>query len=128
MAGINVEHGMWKQLMEVMDRLDKVEREAREQHRRDSAWIKELEARAVTALMSFALCSPLLKPAGVTLSICGLLFVHSSLISPSSPDLWTDTDLNLKINHPAGFRPGRTKNPLAGWLIFRLRVTIQFQR
>ena len=47
MAGINVEHDMWKHLMEVMDRLDKVETEAREQHRRDSARIKELEAKVV---------------------------------------------------------------------------------
>lgn len=43
MAVVNVEHDMWKHLMEVMDRLNKVETEAREQHKRDSARIKELE-------------------------------------------------------------------------------------
>ena len=47
MAGITVEHDMWKRLVEVMDRLEKVETEAREQHRRDSARIKELEAKVV---------------------------------------------------------------------------------
>ena len=47
MAGINVERDMWKHLMEVMDRLEKVETEAREQRRRDSARIKELEAKVV---------------------------------------------------------------------------------
>lgn len=47
MAGIKVEHDMWKHLMEVMDRLEKVEMEAREQHRRDSVRIKELEAKVV---------------------------------------------------------------------------------
>ena len=47
MAGINVEQDMWKHLMEVMDRLEKVETEAREQHRRDSARIKELEGKVV---------------------------------------------------------------------------------
>ena len=45
MAGINVEHDMWKHLMEVMDRLDKVEREAKEQHRQDTTRIKELETK-----------------------------------------------------------------------------------
>ena len=45
MAGINVEHDIWKHLMEVMDRLEKVETDAREQHRKDTAKIKELEAK-----------------------------------------------------------------------------------
>ncbi len=45
MAGINVERDMWKNLMEVMDRLDKVEREAKEQHRADTTRIKELETK-----------------------------------------------------------------------------------
>ena len=45
MAGINAERDMWKHLMEVMDRLEKVEREAKEQHRRDTARIKELKAK-----------------------------------------------------------------------------------
>ena len=45
MAGINVEGNMWKHLTEVMDRLDKVEREAKEQHRQDTRRIKELETK-----------------------------------------------------------------------------------
>lgn len=45
MAGINAERDMWKHLTEVMDRLEKVERDAKEQHRRDSERIKELEEK-----------------------------------------------------------------------------------
>lgn len=45
MAGINAERDMWKHLMEVMDRLEKVEQEAKEQHRQDTTRIKELETK-----------------------------------------------------------------------------------
>lgn len=45
MAGINVERDMWKHLTEVMDRLEKVEQEAKEQHRQDTVRIRELEAK-----------------------------------------------------------------------------------
>jgi len=45
MAGLNVERDMWKHLTEVMDRLDKVETAAREQNRRDTARIRELETK-----------------------------------------------------------------------------------
>ena len=45
MAGINVEHDMWKHLKEVMERLEKVETESRKQHRQDTARIKELETK-----------------------------------------------------------------------------------
>lgn len=34
MAGINAERDMWKHLTEVMDRLNKVEQEAKKQHTR----------------------------------------------------------------------------------------------
>ena len=45
MAGINAERDMWKHLMEVMDRLERVEQEAKEQHRRDTTRIRELETK-----------------------------------------------------------------------------------
>ena len=45
MAGMNVERDIWNHLMEVMDRLEKVETEAKEQHRRDTIRIKELETK-----------------------------------------------------------------------------------
>ena len=45
MAGINVERDIWKHLTEVMDRLEKVETEAQEQHQRDTRRIKELETK-----------------------------------------------------------------------------------
>jgi len=45
MAGINAERDMWKHLTEVMDRLNKVEQEAKKQHRQDTARIKELETK-----------------------------------------------------------------------------------
>ena len=45
MAGINAERDLWNHLMEVINRLEKVERESKEQHRRDTARIKELETK-----------------------------------------------------------------------------------
>ena len=45
MAGMNAERDIWNHLMEVMDRLEKVEAEAKEQHRRDTVRIKELETK-----------------------------------------------------------------------------------
>ena len=85
MAGINVEHDMWKHLMEVMDRLDKVETEAREQHRRDSARIKELEAKVVELEQRNAVLQNEIDR--LKLLTCWLLFAHSSLITSSSPVL-----------------------------------------
>lgn len=45
MAGMNVERDIWNHLMEVTARLEKVENEAREQHRHDRTRIKELETK-----------------------------------------------------------------------------------
>ena len=45
MTGINAERDIYKHLMEVMGRLEKVEKESREEHRKDQERIKELEEK-----------------------------------------------------------------------------------
>ena len=45
MAGMNAERDIFKHLMEVMDRLEKVEQESKEQHRSDQERIRELEEK-----------------------------------------------------------------------------------
>ena len=45
MAGMNVERNIFNHLMEVMDRLEKVERESKKQHQADQERIRELEKK-----------------------------------------------------------------------------------
>ena len=45
MAGMNVERNIFNHLMEVMDRLEKIELESKEQHQADQERIKELEEK-----------------------------------------------------------------------------------